>query len=358
MKKVISITIGQVVFEIVDDAYEELSVYLDSIRKHFSKDKDKEEIMEDIETSIAEKFLKRRKKREAAITIADVEGVVKQMGTVKDFEKEEKGKERAKEEERGEENGKKLYRDSDDVIVAGVSSGLAAYLGLETVLVRLIFFVSTFFGGVGVIAYIILWIVVPIAETKTQKFEMSGKRVTLKQIEKSVKEGVERLKKKDFKHVEKGLNGFFKAFGKVVLGFLKVIGGIVGLSFVIAGIAGITALSFSLAWVIMGVVIPNTGVLVSDFVMIEGALYWIFVGALYVVMLVPFLFLLLMGMSLLQRKSTIGAFSLISLLSIWFFAIGLTAAFIYPQMDLIETKIEEIGEIDKEPISVLWGIDY
>jgi len=46
-------------------------------------------------------------------------------------------------------------------MVAGVSTGLAEYFNLDPVLIRLIFVIFTLFNGVGILAYVILWIVVP-----------------------------------------------------------------------------------------------------------------------------------------------------------------------------------------------------
>jgi phage shock protein C len=56
---------------------------------------------------------------------------------------------------------KKLYRSNKDKMLGGVAGGLAEYFSIDPTLVRIIFVVSLFVGGAGVIAYIILWIVVP-----------------------------------------------------------------------------------------------------------------------------------------------------------------------------------------------------
>jgi phage shock protein C len=45
--------------------------------------------------------------------------------------------------------------------VAGVCAGLAAYTGVDATVIRLIFAVLTFFGGVGAIAYVIAWALMP-----------------------------------------------------------------------------------------------------------------------------------------------------------------------------------------------------
>ena len=57
--------------------------------------------------------------------------------------------------------GKKIYRNIKKSKIAGVCLGISDYLELDPVIIRLIFLI-TFFLGVGPIAYIICWIVIPI----------------------------------------------------------------------------------------------------------------------------------------------------------------------------------------------------
>ena len=56
---------------------------------------------------------------------------------------------------------KKLYRSVTDKMVAGVCGGLAEYFAIDPVIVRLIFVLAVIFGGSGIFAYIILWIIIP-----------------------------------------------------------------------------------------------------------------------------------------------------------------------------------------------------
>jgi len=56
---------------------------------------------------------------------------------------------------------KKLYRSRKEKMLGGVAGGLGEYFEIDPTLVRIIFVVSLFLGGTGVLAYIILWIVVP-----------------------------------------------------------------------------------------------------------------------------------------------------------------------------------------------------
>ncbi len=56
---------------------------------------------------------------------------------------------------------KKLYRSRKDKMVGGIAGGLAEYFEIDPTLVRIAFVITLFLGGTGVLAYIILWIVVP-----------------------------------------------------------------------------------------------------------------------------------------------------------------------------------------------------
>ena len=59
------------------------------------------------------------------------------------------------------ENSNRLYRSNTDKVIGGVSGGLADYLGIDVVIVRVLFVLLVLFGGSGVLVYIILWIAIP-----------------------------------------------------------------------------------------------------------------------------------------------------------------------------------------------------
>lgn len=68
---------------------------------------------------------------------------------------------------------KKLYRSTVDKMIGGVAGGLAEYFDIDSTLVRVLFIVVVFLGGGGIIAYIILWIVVPQKPYEIPKFNFS-----------------------------------------------------------------------------------------------------------------------------------------------------------------------------------------
>lgn len=60
---------------------------------------------------------------------------------------------------------KRLYRSRDHRVVAGVAGGLATYLGIDPALIRLAFVLLTIFNGMGLLLYLVLWLIVPNIDT-------------------------------------------------------------------------------------------------------------------------------------------------------------------------------------------------
>jgi phage shock protein C len=57
---------------------------------------------------------------------------------------------------------KRLYRSTNDRMIAGVCAGLGRYLGLDPTVVRLIFLLLLFLGGNGLLIYLVLWVLMPL----------------------------------------------------------------------------------------------------------------------------------------------------------------------------------------------------
>ncbi len=171
MKKVININFQGTVVPIEESSYELLKQYIESLRRYFANEEGKDEIINDIESRISELFQERLKNGSTCITDDDVNAIITNMGRPQDFEDAEKGDQSDREQSentkagKGEtifnENwtfkGKRLYRDENHKILGGVCSGIASYLGIDPVIVRIIFIIS----GIGFLAYVLLWIFVP-----------------------------------------------------------------------------------------------------------------------------------------------------------------------------------------------------
>ena len=72
---------------------------------------------------------------------------------------------------------KKFYRSTIDRKIAGVCGGLGEYFQLDPLIVRVLFLVLIFCGGITILAYLVMWIIVPERDEKGIKLE--GKRLCL-----------------------------------------------------------------------------------------------------------------------------------------------------------------------------------
>jgi phage shock protein PspC (stress-responsive transcriptional regulator) len=192
MKKTISVNLGNLVFNIDEDAYLVLKEYLNHIESHFSDEKEREDIINDIELRISELFAERMGLSKQVITIRDVEDVIKIMGDPSEIGG---SKEPPEDKTTYRSETRRIYRDPDSRILGGVCGGLGSYLGIDPVVIRILF-VLIFFGfGFGLLIYIILWIAIPEAKTTAQKLEMRGDTVNASNIGKFVKDEFENVKK-------------------------------------------------------------------------------------------------------------------------------------------------------------------
>ncbi|MEO5946439.1 MAG: PspC domain-containing protein [Chitinophagaceae bacterium] len=186
MKKIININLSGRVIPIEDSAYEKLQSYIESLRKYFANEEGRDEIINDIEGRVAELLEEKIRKGASNATDADVEEIITSMGKVEDFEAEEVAEAKEPNQQSNQQSGQqnysytekksrgRLYRDSSDKFIGGVCSGVAAYMNVDPAIVRILFAIITFGGfGLGFLAYIILWIILPTKDLEG----FSGKRL-------------------------------------------------------------------------------------------------------------------------------------------------------------------------------------
>ena len=149
--------------------------------------------MADIESRIAELlqgFLQKAHKQ--VVSLPEIEQVIETMGTpevIIDEDTQESTMPR-------EEVKRKLYRDPEHRVLGGVASGLATYFDINIAWFRVAFIVLALFYGITVVIYIILWIAIPKAVTARQKLEMKGKKITVSNIEKNIRDTCKNVKDK------------------------------------------------------------------------------------------------------------------------------------------------------------------
>src|SRR5688572_27982603 len=146
MKKIININLSGRVIPIEDSAYEKLQAYIESLRRYFAHEEGRDEIINDIESRIAELLHESIRKGATAITDADIDSIIASMGRPEDFDAEaaadtaDASKQQGQQQYTYSEKRTKgrLYRDTSDKILGGVCSGLASYLNVDPAIVRIL----------------------------------------------------------------------------------------------------------------------------------------------------------------------------------------------------------------------------
>ncbi|MFT7282540.1 MAG: phage shock protein PspC (stress-responsive transcriptional regulator) [Cyclobacteriaceae bacterium] len=432
MKKNISINIGGIIFHIEEDSYDRLNIYLSSINKYFKTFEDSKEIIEDIESRIAEIFLTKLNDAKQVIIMEDIDELVQTMGTVADFEaqievdpeevnvsaapkedpepeaeaeKEEKAQEPkrlfrnmkqrvfggvasgiayyfkidpiwvrlimlalffnlllapvsgtmfliylvlwivlpSRDDIEEDKSYKKLYRNSDNRVLGGVSSGLASYFAADPTVFRLLFVLSIFLGGAGLILYVILWIITPEAKTITEKMQMQGERVTLSNIESNVKkslnvkEGEENIFVKillfPFRLISLLIIGLGKVMGPFLRFFVEAIRLFFGLLVSTVGVS--MMVSFFFVWIV--IIGLSDGW--SEYMYLDGfpidlllsSFGVVSATAFTLVLFIPALALTLLGAIIIVRRPVGNAYLGWSLFGIWLFSL-ITASIMIPDL--------------------------
>lgn len=337
MNKTVNINLAGTFFHIDEDAFAKLTRYLDAIRRSFSDPTGQDEIIKDIEARIAELFSEKIEKSSQVITLKELDEVIAVMGQPEDYEIDEEifddipPYEKTKTKTRSAH--KQLFRDTDNKFIAGVSSGLGYYLGIDAIWIRLLWIALVLLGfGAPILIYILLWILVPEAISTSDKLKMTREKINISNIEKKIKDELNKasdsIKDVDVdKHVntaKKGANSFFSTMGKLFVGIVKVFGKffgilliIISLSTLIGLIAGLfTTGTFGLVW-------GNHELMdYVNVVNIGDTPFWLISLLTLFVVGIPFFVLFILGLKLLiNNLKSIGSVAKITLFVVWVLSI-------------------------------------
>ena len=210
MKKNITINLFGTLYNIDEDAYQLLDNYLQSMKNYFSRQLNGDEIADDIEHRVAELLWEYKEKGIEAVSIDIIKEIIGKIGNPSEidtnngneqpdqqsqsFASEEQGAGSGQRSNSGQSAGeafqnfaheagrsannafhkaanhfagRHLYRDPNDKLLGGVCSGIANYLGIcDPIWIRLAFILLALFSRLLMLPiYLILWIVVPLAQT-------------------------------------------------------------------------------------------------------------------------------------------------------------------------------------------------
>jgi phage shock protein PspC (stress-responsive transcriptional regulator) len=237
-----------------------------------------------------------------------------------------------------DKNIKKLYRNPDDKVLGGVSSGLSAYFNFEVLYIRLAFVLLIVAGGSGILIYLILWIITPVASSITERIRMKGGEITLDNIDSTLKENLNPSPSIPESRTKTILLTPFRVLGQVIeaigsalgpLGkfFLNVIRVIFGLIVFLIGLVFTITPIISL-FVYFGIFTNDDFVVLMaefPFELFSNLVpVWLVIAASFL-MIIPGIIIILLGLSVLAQKSLIGGrFGLVAL-GLWLLCVGISA---------------------------------
>jgi phage shock protein PspC (stress-responsive transcriptional regulator) len=260
---------------------------------------------------------------------------------------------------------KKMYRDSEKKVIGGVASGVAAFFGADLTLIRVLFVIFAFFGGLGLLVYIILWITLPAAKTITEKMQMQGEAFTLSNIETTVKKN---LNEKDdqeesvltrivlfpFRIIAMIIDGISKVLGPLFKVAVDVLRTFIGIVISLSGLAMFVSILI-MAGLVFGFIsisaLPSWwDIPVSEIGFPLEALRnsfptWTIVFA-FLMALIPAVFIILIGNSIIAKRIVFNAMAGWSMFVLFFISVAVLS-FTIPQ---IIYSFKEEGEYRVEKI--------
>ncbi|MCF8254342.1 MAG: PspC domain-containing protein [Bacteroidia bacterium] len=206
-----------------------------------------------------------------------------------------------------ENRSKRLYRDSDSRVIGGVATGLSYYFGIDRAWIRLAFVITIFFFGTGFWLYIVLWLIVPKAISASDKLLMRGEPADIHNIEKQVMQN--QASNKINSIAEHGSN----LIGKIIKGFLKFIGAVVGLIL----FATIVGLSISMVAIFFNLGKTHFLNELIQFTVTNSSLIWIAKVGVLLTLIVPVVGLFLVIIRGLFNISFINRYWAMTLISLF-----------------------------------------
>ncbi|WP_335974884.1 PspC domain-containing protein [Gaetbulibacter jejuensis] len=332
MNKTVNINLAGIFFHIDEDAYLKLQRYLEAIKRSFTDSQGRSEIIADIEARIAELFNERVQNEKQVIRIKEVDEVISIMGQPEDYlVDDEIFEDEPKTQYRRTSTSKKLFRDTDNSYIGGVSSGLGHYLGIDAIWVRLLWILLTLgSGGTFVLIYVLFWVLVPEAVSTADKLTMTGEPVNISNIEKKIKDGFDNVSQtvsdtvknidlpKQGNRIKSSSKTFFDTIGDIIMFCLKVFAKFIGIILIIIGASTLIGLIIALFTVGIADSVNVPGIEFINAANAANTPVWLVSMLLLFAIGIPFFFIFYLGLKILiNNLKSIGNIAKFSLLGLW-----------------------------------------
>lgn len=368
MKKNFSVNIGYRLFNVDEDAYEMMNEYLDRLRKAFSSEASLDEIMKDIEQRIADLLFDRLGENRSIVSISDIEFVIGELGQPEEMGGEPENKKSKSSDKNGR---RRLFRDPEDRILGGVCSGLAAYFDVDTLWVRLGFIVLVLIAGSGILLYLALWALLPLAMSTADRLLMKGEKVNASNIRDNIKEEFHEVKNRfsKFAHNAKneasgigqspqlrtGFERFMAAMFELLRFTFRILAILFALIFICIGIflfAGfLSAFFFRDGFFTVMPYIGSSNSLIDFFRMVLPGDLWAFIAivGLSLLVFIPLLHMVLAGIRVVLDIKKFPRFIGISSLSLWIVGLLITILVSIKFYDVFSAQYSQQDEFSWKP---------
>ncbi len=203
MRKVTTVNLNGNAYQLEEAAFDRLRAYLDEAALRLRGNLDRAEILADLEQAIADKCDTCLGARKTVVSEGEVEQILREMGPVEGVEPaaendaaSDPAASASASAASGRTRRKRIYRLPSEGMLGGVCAGLAAYINVDVVWVRLAFVVLTFTtGGFWLLLWLVMLCIAPVADTAEEIADAHGEPLNAREV-------VDRAKKKSAEFAE------------------------------------------------------------------------------------------------------------------------------------------------------------
>jgi phage shock protein PspC (stress-responsive transcriptional regulator) len=221
MNKTVSIHLQGVPFIFEEQAYDRLNAYLQQLKQVLQKEEGSDEIIQDIELRMVELIQQQLTPFKQVVELSVIEQIIEKLGQPEDFSDDTTSTSETTSAVHDDLIEKRLFRDGDRAMLGGVCAGVAAYFNVDVVVIRAIYVFSLLTFGIGFLLYIVLWAIIPIAKTSSDKLRMKGQHVNIENMKSELGDAANRIKKgaKEFKAnsgIQSSIAGILRIISMVI----------------------------------------------------------------------------------------------------------------------------------------------
>jgi phage shock protein PspC (stress-responsive transcriptional regulator) len=328
VNEITKIHLGRQAFTIAIDAHKMLQAYLHAIERQVGQERD---VLKEVELRMVELLAERGVTGDKVVLTEDVEHLKQQLGQPSDFKSDADDIDESKD----KSAPKRLFRDTERGMIAGVAAGLAAYVGIDPLVVRLLFILLVFSGGAGILVYVVLWLLVPPARSGSDRLQMQGVAVTVDNI----KQVVERA------DVPGAAGRASKVIGRFLERVAQLTLGVIGVGLAAAAV-GLFLFGATAATYLLTHGLDAAGQILFPFGAKE--VLWVVCGLAF--MTVVAIALAVVGIALVRRKWQLPVWALAGLLTVFIASVSVGTALGFDTVPRFSQRYDSLQHVESRSV--------